>query len=148
MGYRPWVNDGVSTVSNGTVATSVNKSYYNGSYGINASWTVWNGGQNTKTVRLNKITAQQAELDSAVTANSIQEQIAQLYVQILYQKEAVSVNEMSYNTSVKNEARGKEMVEAGQMSKADLAQITAPTAQDKYNIVEAQSNLANYKHQL
>ena len=148
MGYRPWVNDGVSTVSNGTVATSVNKSYYNGSYGINASWTVWNGGQNTKTVRLNKITAQQAELDSAVTANSIQEQIAQLYVQILYQKEAVSVNEMSYNTSVKNEARGKEMVEAGQMSKADLAQLTAQTAQDKYNIVEAQSNLANYKLQL
>lgn len=148
MGYRPWVNDGVSTVSNGTVATSMNKSYYNGSYGINASWTVWNGGQNTKTVRLNKITAQQAELDSAVTANSIQEQIAQLYVQILYQKEAVSVNEMSYNTSVKNEARGKEMVEAGQMSKADLAQLTAQTAQDKYNIVEAQSNLANYKLQL
>ena len=148
VGYRPWVNDGVSTVSNGTVATSVNKSYYNGSYGINASWTVWNGGQNTKTVRLNKITSQQAELNSAVTANSIQEQIAQLYVQILYQKEAVSVNEMSYNTSVKNEARGKEMVEAGQMSKADLAQLTAQTAQDKYNIVEAQSNLANYKLQL
>ena len=30
VGYRPWVNSGVSTVTNGTVATSVNKTYYNG----------------------------------------------------------------------------------------------------------------------
>lgn len=148
VGYRPWVNDGISTVSNGTVATSVNKSYYNGSYGINASWTVWNGKQNVNTIKLNRITAQQAELDSAVTANSIQEQITQLYVQILYLKEAIGVNEQSYNTSVKNEERGREMVETGQMSKADLAQLTAQTAQDKYNIVEAESNLANYKLQL
>ncbi|MGN1263637.1 MAG: TolC family protein [Prevotella sp.] len=148
VGYRPWVSDGVSTVSNGTVTSSVNKSYYNGSYSINASWTVWNGGQNTKTVKLNRITARQAELDSAVTANSIQEQIVQLYVQILYLKEAIGVNEESYATSLKNEARGKEMVEAGQMSKADLAQLTAQTAQDRYNVVEAQSNLANYKLQL
>lgn len=148
VGYRPWVNDGMSTVANGTVATSVNKSYYNGSYGLNASWTVWNGKQNVNTVKLNRITAEQAELDSAVTANSIQEQIAQLYVQILYLKEAINVNRQSYETSMKNEERGREMVEAGRMSKADLAQLTAQTAQDKYNIVEAESNLANYKLQL
>ena len=73
MGYRPWVNSGVSTVANGTVTSSMKKSYYNGSYGINASWTLWNGNQNTNTVHLNKLNAQTAELDSAVTANSIQE---------------------------------------------------------------------------
>lgn len=148
VGYRPWVNDGVSTVSNGTVATSVNKSYYNGSYGINASWTVWNGNQNRNNIKLNRITEKQAELDSAVTANSIQEQIAQLYVQILYLKEMIGVTRHSYETSMKNEERGRGMTEAGKMSKADLAQLTAQTAQDKYNMVEAESNLANYKLQL
>ena len=45
VGYRPWVNN-VSTTANGTVATTVNKSYYNGSYGLNASWVLWNGKQN------------------------------------------------------------------------------------------------------
>ena len=34
------------------------------------------------------------------------------------------------------------------MSKADLAQLSAQTAQDKYNVVEAKSNLAKYKLQL
>ena len=148
VGYRPWVNDGVSTVSNGTVATSINKSYYNGSYGINASWTVWNGNQNRNNIKLSRITEKQAELDSTATANNIQEQIAQLYVQILYLKEMIGVARHSHETSLKNEERGREMMVAGKMSKADLAQLTAQTAQDKYNMVEAESNLARYKLQL
>ncbi len=147
-GYRPWVNSGISTVANGTVSTSVNKTYYNGSYGISASWTVWNGNKNRNNARLGKLNAEQAELDSAATANSIQEQIAQLYVQVLYLAEAIDVCKQSYETSLKNEQKGKEMLALGKMSKADVAQLTAQTAQDKYTIVEAESNLANYKLQL
>lgn len=148
MGYRPWVNSGVSTVANGTVTSSMKKSYYNGSYGINASWTLWNGNQNSNTVRLNKLNAQTAELDSAVTANSIQEQILKLYLQILYLNDAVAVNQNNLATSRKNEERGQELVNVGKMSKADLAQLSAQTAQDEYNVVNAQSILANYKLQL
>lgn len=148
VGYRPWVNSGVSTVTNGTVATSVNKTYYNGSYGINANWTVWNGNKNRNNLKLNKLAAQQSELSLAETANSIQEQIAQLYVQILYLNEAVEANRMSYEASLKNESKGREMVKLGKMSKADLAQLTSQTAQDNYNIVEAKSNIAKYKLQL
>ncbi len=148
VGYRPWVDTGISTVNNGTVSTSVDKSYYNGNYNLSANWTVWDGNQNRNNIKINKLTAQQAELDSATTANSIQEQIAQLYVQILYLSEAIVVNKQSYETSLKNEQRGREMYEVGKMSKADLAQLTAQTAQDQYSIVESESNLATYKLQL
>ncbi|MDO4160656.1 MAG: TolC family protein [Prevotellaceae bacterium] len=148
IGYRPWVNSGTSTVTNGTVATSIDKFYYNGSYGINASWTVWNGNQNRNTIKQNKLAVQQAELDSITSANSIQEQIVQLYVQILYTNEAISVNQQSYEISVKNEERGKVMLEVGKMSKADVAQLTAQVAEDQYNVVEAKATLANYKLQL
>ena len=148
LGYRPWQDSGTTTVTNGTVNTKVNKSYYNGSYGLNASWTVWNGGRNTNQVKLNELSEQQAELSEAETANSIQEKIAQLYVQILYLTEAVNVDKASLETSKKNEERGREMVEVGKMSKADLAQLTAQRASDEYSIVEAQSQLATYKLQL
>lgn len=148
LGYRPWVNTGISTVTNGTVSTSVNKTYYNGSYGISANWTVWNGNKNRNTLKLNRLTAEQSDLTIAETANSIQEQIAQLYIQILYLNETVNANKQSYEASLKNEAKGREMVELGNMSKADLAQLTAQAAQDKYNIVEAESNIAKYKLQL
>ena len=148
LGYRPWQDSGTTTVTNGTVNTKVNKSYYNGSYGLNASWTVWNGGRHTNQVKLNELSAQQAELSEAETANSIQEKIAQLYVQILYLTEAVNVDKASLETSKKNEERGQEMVEVGKMSKADLAQLSAQRASDEYAIVEAQSQLATYKLQL
>jgi outer membrane protein len=148
VGYRPWQDAGITTVTNGQVNAKVDKIYYNGSYGLNASWTVWNGNRNTNTIRLNELTEQQAELSTEETANSIQEKIAQLYVQILYLTEAIKVNEQSLETSQKNEARGKEMVEVGKMSKADLAQLSAQRASDEYSLVESKSQLATYKLQL
>lgn len=146
--YRPWPESGRQTVANGYVQSSVDKTYYNGSYSVSGNWTVWNGARNTNQVKLNKLTEQQAVLDSAQTANNILEQIAQLYVQILYSNEAIKVNKSSLETSKANEERGKTMVGVGKMSKADLAQLTSQRAQDEYNIVEAESNLRNYKRQL
>ena len=148
FGYRPWQSSGMATVSNGTVNSSVTKTYYNGTYGINASWTLWNGHQNHNQVKANKLSEEQAELKIEQSANSIQEQIAQLYVQILYMNEAIGVNRESLEASKKNEERGQEMVNVGKMSKADLAQLSAQRAMEEYNLVEAESNLANYKLQL
>ena len=146
--YRPWPESNRATVANGYVETSVDKVYYNGSYGLNANWTVWNGNRNYNQIKLNKITAQQAELDSAYTANSIQEQIAQLYVQILYSHEAVNVCKKTLEVSTLNENRGKEFVSVGKMSKSDLSQLTSQRAKDEYSVVEAEGNLRNFKRQL
>lgn len=148
LGYRPWQDSGTTTVTNGTVNTKVDKTYYNGSYGLNAQWTVWNGNKNYNQLKLNKLSAEQAELDAQETANSIQEKIAQLYVQILYLTEAVKVNEESLKTSQKNEERGQEMVNVGKMSKADLAQLSAQRSTDEYNIVSAVAQVKNCKMQL
>ena len=146
--FRPWPETGAATVANGYAVSSVDKLYFNGSYSLNGNWTVWNGNRNRNTVKLNELSALQTELDSATTANSIQEQIAQLYVQILYSTEAINVHKSSLETSKKNEQRGQEFVNVGKMSKADLSQLTSQRAQDEYSIVEAESNLRNYKRQL
>ena len=144
--YTPWVESGIS--SDGYARSSVDKVYYNGSYGVNANWTVWNGNRNTNTVKLNKLVEQKAAIDSATTANNIQEKIAQLYVQILYSNEAIKVNKESLKSSIQNEERGKEMLKVGKMSKADLAQLTAQRAQDEYNVINAESTTRNFKRQL
>lgn len=148
LGYRPWQDNGTTTVTNGQVNSKISKSYYNGSYGLNAQWTVWNGNRNRNQLKLTQLQEDAQELALQESANNIQEKIAQLYVQILYLTEAVKVSEQSLETSKKNEERGQEMVEVGKMSKADLAQLSAQRASDEYNIVEAQSNIRNYKLQL
>jgi outer membrane efflux protein len=146
--YRPWPETGSATVANGYVQSSVDKVYYNGTYVVSASWTVWNGNRNHNNVKLQKLAIQQADAKTEATAATIQEKIAQLYVQILYSTEAIRVNAQSLTTSSTNEERGKEMVRVGKMSKADLAQLTAQRVQEEYNLIEARSTLADFKRQL
>ena len=135
VGYRPWQDNGVATVTNGQVNAKVDKTYYN-------------GNRNRNNERLSKLSEQQAELNVAEQANSIEERICQLYVQCLYLDEAIKVDRATLETSQKNEQRGQEMVDVGMMSKADQAQLSAQRANDEYNIVEAETQLANYKLQL
>ncbi len=148
LGYQPWKDNDIATVTNGQVNSKIDKTYYNGSYGLNAQWTVWNGGRNRNNVRLSQLSEKQAELNVAVQANSIEERIAQLYVQCLYLREAIEVSKGTLETSKKNEDRGKQMMETGLLAKADVAQLSAQRANDEYNIVEAESQLANYILQL
>lgn len=148
IGYQPWKDNGIATVTNGQVNAKVDKTYYNGSYGLNAQWTVWNGGRNRNNVKMSQLSEQQAELSVSEQANSIEERICQLYTQCLYMREAIRVDSAMLQTSLKNESRGKEMVEAGLLAKADLAQLTSQRASDEYNVVEAWSQLENYMLQL
>ena len=71
LGYQPWKDTGMAYVTNGTVNTKVDKTSYNGSYSVSGQWTVWNGGRNTNTVKLDRLAEQEAELSSRETANSI-----------------------------------------------------------------------------
>ena len=148
LGYQPWKDTGMAYVTNGTVNTKVDKTSYNVSYSLSGQWTVWNGGRNTNTIKLDRLAEQEAELSSRETANSIQERIAQIFSQILYLDESVKVNEQMLETSKKNEERGQEMLNVGKMSKADLAQLSAQRANDEYSIVEAKTQLMNYKLQM
>lgn len=148
VSYNPWPETGSYMIAGDKVQTNVDKVYYNGSYSVMGNWTVWNGNRNRNQLKLNQLTADQAAMDSATTANSIQEQITQLFVQILYSKEAIEVSKATLETSKKNEERGQEFVKVGSMSKADLAQLTAQRAQDEYAVVQAESNLRDYKRQL
>lgn len=146
--YRPLQKSETSIVANGIANSSSNKLTENGSYGINASWTVWDGGANRKNIKAQKLQNQISALATQTTANSIQEQIAQLYVQILYSKDALDVNKAMEETAKSQFGRGKEMYEQGQISKADLAQLEAQAASAQYDCVATQTQIDNYKRQL
>ena len=147
VSYRPFSVQNVN-LTNGTMTTTSSETNYNGSYAINANWTVWNGGQNHKNIQRNQMSKQIADLSATQMANSIQEQIVQLYTQILYETEAVKVDSETCKLSTLQRDRGKEMVKVGNMAKVDLAQLESQVTQDEYSLVSAQSQLENYKLQL
>lgn len=144
MNYRPFSHSTVN-LTNGSMTTNSTKVTYNGSYGINANWLVWNGNRNRMQIKQNRYAEEQNELTADQQANTIQEQIVQQYVQILYETEAVRVNEQLLATSRLQRDRAKEMVEVGSLAKADLMQLEAQVTQAEYSLVNAQSQLANFK---
>lgn len=147
MGYRPY-QQSTAIVQNGQVTQTNNKVTYQGSYGLNANWTVWNGGINHKNVQAQKLQNQMTELQTEANELNIQEQIAQLYVQIMYCKEAQKVNEQLCETAQKVYDRGVEMKRQGLMAEADIAQLEAQLSNAKYDVVNSQTMVANYKRQL
>lgn len=146
--YRPLQESASNIVTNGIANSSSNKFTENGNYGLNASWTVWDGGANRKNVKAQKLQNQISALTTQTTANSIQEQIAQLYIQILYSKDALDVNEAMSETAQKQYERGQDMFEQGQISKADLTQLESQAASAAYDCVATRTQIANYTRQL
>jgi outer membrane protein len=147
VSWRPFAETTIN-LTNGSMTTNKNTVSYNGSYGINANWTVWNGNRNINTIKQNKLTEQMAELDVEQQANSIQEQITQLYVQILYETEAVKVCKEIIKASELQRDRAQAMVEVGSLARVDLVQLEAQVNQDMYSLTQTQTQLANYKLQL
>lgn len=147
MNYRPYSEQTIN-LSGGTMSSSSNAVSYNGSYGLNANWTVWNGGRNQTNVKQSKLTEQQNEFAEQEEANSIQERIAQLYVQILYEAEAIKVSEEVLKASRMQLDRARQMVEVGTLAKVDMVQLESQVAQDELTLVSAKSQQENYKLQL
>ncbi|MDO5447227.1 MAG: TolC family protein [Prevotellaceae bacterium] len=147
MNYRPFSPE-TTMLEGGTMTTSSNAISYNGSYGINARWTVWNGGKNRMDIQQSEITERGNEYAEQEQFNSIQEQITRLYVQILYEAEAIKVNEEVLKASQMQADRAKVMVQVGTLARVDLVQLESQVAQDQLSLVTAQSQLENYKLQL
>lgn len=145
--WRPW-SEAYYNLSDGNLNSTSSEVNYNGSYGLSANWTVWDGGRNRKQLKKSRLAKEQSEVDIESTRLSLQEQIVQIYVQILYQTEAVRVNrEILANTRVQAD-RAKAMYEVGNMSRADYAQMEAQVSQEEYNVTNAETQLASFKLQL
>ena len=142
---RPY-QENSSTVNGTEIISSNSKTTYSGNYGLNAQWTVWNGNKRINTIK--KMSREIAGLTVAQTENSLQEQIAQVFIQILYADESVKINENTLQVSRATYERGVELFNEGSISKADLAQLEAQVGNDQYQLVTAESSLRDYKLQL
>ena len=147
VSYRPY-SESTTSLTNGSMTSTSALVNYNGNYGVSAAWTVWNGNRNRNNIKSSEMNKQLADLQVEQTANSIQEQITQMYIQILYQNEAIAVDSEIVKQALIQLDRGKEMYNVGSIAKVDVAQLEAQVTQDQYSLVRAKSMLENYKLQL
>lgn len=138
-----------SAMVNGSeIIESNNKTTYNGSYNLSAQWTVWNGNKRLNNIKQQKTNRNIARLNVSEAENTLQEEIARLFIQILYADESVAINKATLEVSQATFERGEELFNEGSLLKADLAQLEAQVSNDQYQLVTAESTLRSYKLQL
>lgn len=147
VNYRPGQESASVRPVEGELVSTPNTSFQS-SYGINMNWTVWNGGINHKNVEAQEVANEISRLTTETSELSVQEQIVQLYVQIMYTKEAVKVNQSLVETARQQYERGCELHKEGQMSKADLVQLEAQYASAQYDVVNSGTQVQIYIMQL
>ncbi len=142
-------NSQTNTIIDGdNITSSQSKTSYNGSYGIDANWTLYNGSKRLNTLKQQRMNNRIAEQGVAESENTIEESITQIYVQILYAAEAVKVNEATLDVSRAECERARALLAAGSIARSDLAQLEAQVSTDKYQLVTSQATLQDYKLQL
>lgn len=122
-----------------------NGNVYGSSYGINASWTIWEGNVRKYRIESSKILKRQQRLAGENLIKDIELGILQAYLNIMYSSEAVEIAKQSLEVSTAQAERAKRLMETGKTSKVDYAQIESQKAQDEYNLVQAQGNLSSSK---
>ncbi|MDU1891507.1 MAG: TolC family protein [Dysgonomonas sp.] len=124
------------------------KGLFNGQYGVNLSWTVYDGNRNRNSVKQSKLQKEASEFDTQQQQNDIEISITQNYLQLLYARESIKNNENILESSEAQLKQTKDFLDAGSITMAEYAQVEAQYSSDKYNLVLAQNSFDNYKLQL
>lgn len=132
---------------NGTL-NSVSKNTYNGSYGITGAWTIFNGNQRRNNIKRSELQNDIYDMTVAQTSNSIETQVLNYYLQILYAREAIDIAKQTLEVSEAQMERGEQLMQAGRMSRVDYVQLESQYQSDKYNVVTAESTYETRKMQL
>ena len=136
----------------GVIGTEVvsfsNKNSYSGNYSVDASMSLYNGGQTKNNIRLAEINSQIAELQVLASELGIEEQITQLYIQILYSQDAVKHDDELIALAEVQLEQARARKQAGLLNKADVSQFESQLAQDKYQKVADETTLDGFRLQL
>ncbi|MBO7562420.1 MAG: TolC family protein [Bacteroidales bacterium] len=131
------------SVSNNWFNSASSKSRYGGNYGVSAGMTLYNGGSIRRNIEKSENSLKIQNLSMEKSILDLKLRIAQLYIQVLYDKETIKMKEENAAASKALWDRGLEFLKAGSMSKADVAKLESQNASDLYQITNARSQYDN-----
>lgn len=121
---------------------------YTGNYGLNAGWTLYDGGQRSNSIK-------RAELQNQINDRSVEENentlrigILQQYLQIMYAKESIEIAEKNLAVSKTEMERAEQLMNDGRLSRVDCVQLQSQYNNDLYNLTAAKTNFASQKSAL
>ncbi|MFY8065905.1 MAG: TolC family protein [Flavobacterium sp.] len=108
---------------------------------LNSSIDIYNGLQNQNRLRRAKLAQTASLYQLSKMQDDISLNIANSYLEILFNKENLKVQQNQLANDEKQLIRSQEMVDAGMVPRGDLLDMKATVATDKQRVVAAENNL-------
>lgn len=121
-------------------ADGMKKNSYSGSYGLNAGWTIYNGGKRENTIKRNELSDEVNSLAVEAIHNNLETEILVCYLQILYARDAISIAKQTCEVSRVQKERAEQLMNSGRMSRVDYVQLESQYLNDEYNVVSAEAS--------
>lgn len=121
---------------------------FSGSYGLNLSWTLYNGMKNLNNIKQNALEVESSKYSKEKQQNDVEISIVEVYLQMLYARESIKNNENIVASSKIQLDQANDFLELGKITQAEFAQVDAQYSSDNYNLVLAQNSFDTYKLQL
>lgn len=113
---------------------------YTGNYGLNAGWTVYDGGLRNANIKKAELQNQVNQYAIESISDNLRVGILTQYMQILYAREAILIAQEAAEVSKYQSERAAKLRDSGRLSSADAAQMEAQYQSDIYSITSAQTN--------
>jgi outer membrane protein len=149
LAVLPSLNGSVSNIWNVgfvinpiTNATERDATFRNNALGVNANMNVFNGFQQSNTIRLQEANAKAAKEDESATRNTIALQVSNAYLQVLLNQEIMQAGAQQIIATRAQLDRQTKLYELGGLNKSRLLQLKAQLANEEFQNVTAEAQLA------
>lgn len=112
-----------------------------GSAGVRADLTLFNGLQNYNSIQRGKFLFLSNEADLETLKNDMTLTLAAYYLDILFSEELLEVAKSQYEVTKMQVERNKRLVEVGNAARSELLEMQAQAATEKLKLTEAKNTL-------
>lgn len=123
------------------VYTDLSKTYSRSTFGISSSIPVFTGFRIPNEIARTKLEFEAATQNLEKAKDDLSLNITSLFLQVLFNKELVKINEEQYELTLTQVTRTGIMIESGMVPPSNLYDIRAQLAKDKVSLIEARNNL-------
>lgn len=124
-----------------TNTTQRDVTFRSNNFGLNAQMNLFNGFQNTNTIRLQNVSKAAVEMDVVAARNNLALTVANAYMQVLLNEEIVQARTNQANATREQMLRQEKLYEYGSVNKVKYLQVKAQYANEESQRVLAQTQL-------
>ncbi len=118
-----------------------NRNQNSASVGVNANMSLFEGFRINNQIKADKLSLQASIEDLNALRENISIEITTLYLQVLFNKELLSIAEQQLELSELQATRSRSLVEAGKEPKSAIYESEALVANDRLSVTDAQNTL-------